>query len=350
MIWYRKRKEVGKMMNDMTILDITQIYGNNQLAFFKRQLTNASITDFALLLGGFSPNYNYCDNKFVNRQGLYWTKTKIDDNLVYGIDYRSVIAHYNVDDFRIGCRPVLPYSLIQEKAKNKSRTTVEASLEEDLERIEVEYGEYPQFVMNYLETGKLNQLFYSGSLNTTGKLYTIADRREKGSKERFEPEILEEYEYKGKKYVPIRIAHNLCYPKIFLSNGIRSGVGDVVWLRVSPIKWLVDTENDLAVSKNILFAGVPFLYQKKYTGDLYWYLNNIFMKDIIPSKTEAITLTPEKRNFVVSESNFTYQPGVNITMTLPLTNAALLELLQKNDTLTLQSSDQTPIQKVIRFQ
>ena len=68
----------------------------------------------------------------------------------------------------------------------------------------------------------------------------------------FTPEILKEYGSEGKKYV--RVITNSDYEggKFKLSTGCKCRDGDAVWVEVSPITWLVDEEEDIAVSEKIL--------------------------------------------------------------------------------------------------
>ena len=98
----------------------------------------------------------------------------------------------------------------------------------------------------------------------------------------------EEYEYNGKKYV--RVIANTCFNgnKVTFSNGEQYKDGDAVWVKVSPIKWLVDDKAKIMVAKHILFADIQFNKEQNYQGDfdnttLGKYLKNVFTKDIIPS-------------------------------------------------------------------
>ncbi len=70
-----------------------------------------------------------------------------------------------------------------------------------------------------------------------------------------------------------------------LSNGEMYKDDNYVWVEVSKVKWLVDEENDIALSKNILVAGIQFDNAKDYEGNfensnMYKYLNTYFIKDI----------------------------------------------------------------------
>ena len=86
-------------------------------------------------------------------------------------------------------------------------------------------------------------------------------------------------EYQGKKYV--RVIANTSYDgkAINLSNGQSYRDKDPVWIEVSPVKWLVDEEHDIAITENIIFSGVQF---DKET-EMYRYLNTYFINDLMPS-------------------------------------------------------------------
>ena len=70
-----------------------------------------------------------------------------------------------------------------------------------------------------------------------------------------------------------------------LSNNIQYGIGNYVWLEVSPLKWCVDKKANILVSKNIIASGVRFCDEGKYDGnfkntEMYMFLNDYFLKEI----------------------------------------------------------------------
>ena len=129
--------------------------------------------------------------------------------------------------------------------------------------------------------------YKESSIIKTGKNYTIDSRKWDEYNEPFKELILEEYLFSnGKRYV--RVKTNSCYnySEITLSNGKRYKNGDYVWVEVSPIKWLIDEKNDIALSEKILFAGVQFNHEKNYKGDfdrtdIKWFMDTYFVKEII---------------------------------------------------------------------
>lgn len=104
----------------------------------------------------------------------------------------------------------------------------------------------------------------------------------------------------------MRVKANSSYDgsEFTLSNGERYKDGDYVWVEVQPIKWLIDEENDIALSERILFAGVQFNHKRNYhfgTTNIKEFMDRYFSKDIIPSFSKDITtsfsneLTPEEK-------------------------------------------------------
>ena len=66
-----------------------------------------------------------------------------------------------------------------------------------------------------------------------------------------------------------------------------------------PIKWLIDEENDIALSERILFAGVQFQNKLDYSGDFYNtdikdFIDCFFSKQIIPSV--SVEKTNQEKN------------------------------------------------------
>ena len=133
-----------------------------------------------------------------------------------------------------GIRPVMQYSSLDKIDKNPKRN--------DDGILEVEYGEYPQEMVSAITFRK--------NLRKTGKKYTLNTLL---------PCVWEEYEYKGEKYVETH----------------RFRDGEIIWLKVSPIKWYVDEKNKLLVSKNFLVAGIDFRNINKF-------FRMYFRYDIIP--------------------------------------------------------------------
>jgi len=137
-------------------------------------------------------------------------------------------------------------------------------------------GEYPQYVVDKSEQDILESLYISNSLNPTGKVYTTSSRE------------CEEYEYNGRKFVR-EVANLYFHGAIFqLSNGESYEDGDVAWVEVTPINWLVDEKANIAVSERILVSGIKFNKESNYSNfnktNMNNFLNTYLVKDIVPSK------------------------------------------------------------------
>ena len=195
-------------------------------------------------------------------------------NIVDSSGYKD---HEHTNHRSNGIRPVLSYAKIKDDISNEI-------INEDGIK-EVEYGEYPQYVVNKKLQDELEELYENNKLIETGKTYTTDSRKHNEYEKDFLPQEHMEYGFGGKKYV--RVKANPCRNGSFftLSNGEMYINDDYVWVEVSKVKWLVDEENDIVISKNILVAGIQFNNDENYTGyfensNMYKFLNTYFIKDI----------------------------------------------------------------------
>ena len=146
-------------MLDFFFLSEEQLFGIDKLDIFKKKpaLAQASITDYAILLGGSSFNkikgrkiyYKVVQN---GSFGEYWTSTyHVDWDFgtvnVFGIlDSSSCYNRYP------GARPAIKYSQIKNLVNSKNITSDGI--------LEVEFGEYPQFVVDDEELEDELEKFY----------------------------------------------------------------------------------------------------------------------------------------------------------------------------------------------
>lgn len=293
-------------MDDFTFLkDIQVIYYTEsekmldlQLDILKPHNNKAAITDFSILLGGYVSSRYYVSRlkPRENRAGLWWTSSRISfldgssfprmvsiDSIIYAIQINPQ-ARY------VCARPALSYSSITSLCKNPVRSRKGI--------LEVEYGEYPQTIVNEKFSLILEKEFIKGNLNQTGKTYTT-DSVEFTSEGYlpFQPKAHIEYEYKGKKYIRV-IGNSNCDGEV-LSDGRTIKSGEFYWVAVEPIKWIIDERKNIALSKKLLFAGVPF-DDKKYEGDfestiIKQYMDRYFSRDIIPSCTKDVIEEKNRR-------------------------------------------------------
>lgn len=153
-------------MSNFTFLTQEQIFGDNKLEILKKYGTKCAITDFSILLGGYaSPNFYACEGKNrKNRTGLWWTKSYHDEYDTCIIKQNGTKDGGHAIDRRNGARPALPYSQIKSICMNEVINAKEIK--------EVEYGEYPQTIVNKKYSYELEKAYNNGSLRTTGKSYT----------------------------------------------------------------------------------------------------------------------------------------------------------------------------------
>ncbi len=277
-------------MLEFTYLFKEQVFGNSQLGIFRKYGTTCQLSDFAKLLGGFisSSKYNIEGETKQDNTGYWWLITPYNNNACT-VDEDGNSSWNDVDGRSGGARPALPYSVIQNISSNVVRGASGV--------LEVEYGEYPQTVVDNNLSYQLDYLFNVGNLKLTGKKYT-ADSVNNYSTP-FKAREFKEYEYNGDKY--IRFVADWKNNGENLSNGEKIKEGSTYWIKVEPIKWLVDLEEDIAVAKQILFSGVQFKNECDYQGNfvdtnLKWFTDNFFAKEIIPSKS----LGNDKENQVIN--------------------------------------------------
>jgi len=261
---------------ELTLLKEEQVFGNKRLKMFEKYGAKCAITDMAILLGGM---VSVEEKKLKNRTGYWWTRTcKLGKAIT--VDTMGAKNWCTVYRRTGGVRPVVSYSKIKSLSMNK------VCNKDGL--LEVEYGEYPQMIVEKGLWNVLEKKYNKGILKKTGKQYcmdsVLLDEYEK----KFIPRFFDEYEYKGKKYIRFVGDGNSDYEK--LSDGSEIVIEEVYWIEVLPIKWLVDKKNDVALSKEIIVSGIQFAITE-YNGnffetEMYKFMNKYLVKDIIPSGVE----------------------------------------------------------------
>mgnify|MGYP002513975070 CR=1 FL=1 len=83
-------------------------------------------------------------------------------------------------------------------------------------------------------------------------------------------------------------------------------LGDICWIKVEPIKWLVDERANIALSKKIIFSGVQFKNRRDYKGDfdrtdIKQFMDKHFSKDIKATATMSYSTSEVKEKFKVEE-------------------------------------------------
>ncbi len=281
-------------MNNFTFLTDEQIFGTDgqdNLHIFRWYGKKCALTDFSILLGAKVSNFNYIDkDRRKVATGWWFTKSPSEsNNCVHTISDGGKIGDVYVALRTRGARPALPYSSIGLLCSNEVRVTDGIK--------EVEYGEYPQTIVDENYSRELERAYIIGSLRTTGKNYTTDSAEYQYSDISFSARTHTEYEYNGSKYIRF-VGDSNCVGEV-LSDGRKIQSGNTYWVRVEPITWLVDEEADIALSEKLLFSGVQFKNQCDYNGDfdktdIKQFMDNYFSKEIIPSRAYSQTISVEQ--------------------------------------------------------
>ena len=261
-------------MMEATLLTKEQVLGDKKLSIFEKINAKCAITDFAIVLDSYvSDRYVDYDNTLKGRTDWYYLLDPCIIAKVQCVDPNGSNGKIPAAARDGGVRPVLPLS-----------NTFLNNIKENNGLTEVEYGEYPQYVVSTSMENELDQAYRNDNLRKTGKIYTSDFRNWDDYNLPFQAKEHEEYEYNGKRY--IRICYNNS-DKYKLSNGKEYEKEDYVWLEVAPLTWYVDTVANVLVSKNLIASGIRFCDNNKYDGnfkntEMYMFLNNYFLKDIMP--------------------------------------------------------------------
>jgi len=274
-------------MSDFTFLTEEQIFGDNKIDVIRKRGTKAAATDFSILLGeAVSGCYHIeGDSSLEGRTGWYWTKSN-DRNNNARMVYDDGTGACNYGRKRTGgARPALPFSSIGSIPTNgehpkRARDGV----------LEVEYGYYPQKAVSKDLQKRLEIAYRSGSISNTGNSYTTDSVVYYDHDIAFTPQIHQEYEFNGRRYV--RVEANSYYKGNYftLSNGEDYRDGDIVWVEVSAVKWLVDEKSCIMITDKLIFSGVQFYRVGKYQEkdfdktDIKTFMDTYFARDLVQSR------------------------------------------------------------------
>ena len=283
----------GEEMLDFTFLSYDQIYGDNKLDILKQYGVRCASTDYTILLGGVVEDFSYTSEgeNLINRTSSYWTKSSGYSCWIVDEDGEELCE--DLYDRVTGVRLAVAYSSIRDLPGDVKY----------INGIKVkEYGEYPQTVASKELSFLLEKFYDEGKLKETGKLYTSDSAHYDDEDSLFKPKHRIEYEYNGDKYVRFVADNNGAFEK--LSNGIEIKNGDIYWIKVEPIKWLIDEKSDIALSKNVLFSGIQFNRKANdiivfEESDIKKFIDEYFVKEIVPSNTkdDKLSYNPYKFDF-----------------------------------------------------
>ena len=267
---------------DFTLLTHDQVFENKTLEIMRDDKYGRKVapTDLAVLLGGYVAE----DHRTFEGDLTTSAYTTSSENMCGRVYSESGLLYPPQRDLSV--RPVL-------SPENASKITPTAT-KKGVNGVDIiEYGEYPQTIVDEKTSSKLENLFQSESLQKTGKTYTF-NSKPTYSERLFYPNSHAEYEYDGKKY--IRVLGDPYDAKRQLSNREWAKTDKPYWVEVRPIEWLKDPSGIL-ISKKCLISGIPFDLKQQYWGDfentfMKHYLDTYFAKEVEPSE---LTIDKERK-------------------------------------------------------
>lgn len=246
-------------------LDVIYQYGKD----------TTTCTDLVMLTGGdFKKNFNNeCECPyFVGTVGF-------DSNYAFTVKLNGEFKKGSCSERFNAIRPSL------ELRGELPMTDANSIKEITLGVCQMEFGEYPQYAPDESMQIVLNSEFESGNLNETKQQYVLA-KTKMDPYSRYDNDkytSVKEYEYQGKKYIQIE-ANIFDKSKTFvqLANGLRVKDGERVWIEVSPVKWLIDFDKNILISKETLLSGIPVGNYSDYfeDSDMQHYLSMYMQKDL----------------------------------------------------------------------
>ncbi len=269
----------------LTLLTKEQIIGRQSLSFFHEFGIKAAITDYAIALGGYVSDADYINedqNSLANRTGYYWTETRLKQDKRKVVYYNGSLNYLSGVIRDVGIRVVLPYSIVAQNATDMVKINNNV--------MELEAGYYPNKVATKTKKEELEELKKELKEAMIVKKYTIDSRNYNDYKKEFRPQELMEIELEGgSRYTETVIKPRFGKKEIQLSDGNSYQVGETAWFERCPIRWYGDSRKKVAITKDIIMAGIPFGY-----FDMHYYLNTYLMKEM-EINTENVVPVKKKR-------------------------------------------------------
>lgn len=268
---------------ELTLLTAGQIWGNEteeQLDVLRKYGTRAIVTDLSILEGIFTwydfdyhEKYRLDKNSRDTRTASYWTKSNKDNRNIITCSWNGTEANDDKADRDKGIRLVLNSNKLFQELYSQKRLA-------ENDTFEVEYGEYPQTLVDSKTQSKLEKIYLLEQLKKeelrtkmkkTGKVYTF--------------DYLPASSVNFNK--PIR---PICYDELIYNNQkyirVWENCARYLWIKVEPITWLIDEKTGLLISKKILLSGIRFADRKSDTSDfsksdMKYYLDNFMAYEIL---------------------------------------------------------------------
>ena len=262
-------------MLNFKILREENVIGPQRFSIFDKIGIYTSTTDFGIITSNYynstgeKNNFPYWLDSYeyetvITIPNWVWNNIRKEIRGKYIGNYNLSSKYVNLDIGKIGVRPIVSYSEIKSEI-------IHEYINEDLVKVALAF-EFPQEYTSLETSHDLDLLYINNVLNKTQKSYTFRECNFRSN--------CQEYEFRDEHFVK---------PK----NR---------WISVSPIEWYIDEDADIAISKYVLFGGIPFVKDAlNYDGnfensELNDFLNNTFAKEIIVSQycKDAAYQTPSK--------------------------------------------------------
>ena len=279
------KEEIEKMTKNLEVAlpSTGYIFDNKQITIFSVMGRKCYASDFAR-----TQSWGWRCTEDVPQQWLSSILVHTTHGDLYidfigtdGDSYREKLP----DTERMFVRPIIKYNDLSQFSSEVKTTSSGLSF--------IEFGEYPQKTVYKWGQRELNRALLAGQMQETGKTYTLDILVDGTSKT-----TCKEYFYEGKKYVKVENTSNR---KLELSTGSKLKKDGFVWLKVSPIKWYVEGKYKLIISDLALISGLKMRVVSGSDNpefvdtNVYSFLNNSFLKEIIPSKITYKTKKEEQK-------------------------------------------------------
>lgn len=255
-------------------------------------------TDYAVLNGlktHIAPdNTIHGEYWLANAVEVYESPRERDDRPDFYMQATSDCRTYPSDN-KIGIKPVTDYFKIKDFCKVKDVYIYPKYFEQDEEYLFVEFGQYPQTIVDKNLNEILEKLYRNNQLVETGMCFSRNISRNATNIDCISEK---EYEFNGEKYVR---ALNLNQEGI-LSNAQKAGKKEYYWVKVEPVIWFIDKTDKTTITDKIIIGGVAYNDHITYSYEetlASKFINDYFAKDLLNSCQEISKKNPVKKTHKV---------------------------------------------------
>ena len=283
---------------ELTLLDRNQLMGKSCLKVINSYGRKASITDLAILMGGFVSCDDYTREEKDQSMacGKYWTRTISPEQKVTYIDSNSLDWESEMYYRNRSIRPII--EKIEWTSALKSKVKIDS-----LGIPEINLGSYPQQIVDDKQNTVLEFLYHAGYLMKAKKHYTFDDiEHHRDFETGFTPVIYPSYQLENDTFIRV-----LGHPDagFYLSNSKSVETGKPYWIKISPVAWLVDETTGILISKRNLLSGIPFAKKNSQVNIfedsfLKEYLDTYMQKELLIEipPTSILEENPKLKQFI----------------------------------------------------